>query len=115
MLLALGVAEWALPVSSSMAERAESISIHADRQVFDPHPIPVGHEKAGGQAGVGVVVGQVLHLAPRVPARGRRTDTSWIRVAKLSDLFRPCYTAVAATGKRADCIAARLVLEAVRP
>ena len=26
-------------------------------------------------------------------ARGRRTVTSWIRAAGLSELFRPCYTA----------------------
>src|SRR6478736_10223072 len=50
-----------------------------------------------------------------VLARGRRTVTSWIRAAKLSDQFRPCYTAVAAAGKKADRIAARLVLEAVKP
>jgi DDE superfamily endonuclease len=50
-----------------------------------------------------------------VLARGRRTVTSWIRAAKLSDQFRPCYTAVAAAGKKADSIAARLVLEAVKP
>jgi DDE superfamily endonuclease len=48
-------------------------------------------------------------------ARGRRTVTSWIRAAKLSDQFRPCYTAVAAAGKRADRIARRLLTEAVRP
>ena len=40
-----------------------------------------------------------------VLARGRRTVTSWIRAAKLSDQFRPCYTAVAAAGKGADRIA----------
>jgi hypothetical protein len=34
-------------------------------------------------------------------ARDRRTVTTWIRAAKLSDQFRPCYTAVAAAGKRA--------------
>jgi hypothetical protein len=34
-----------------------------------------------------------------VLARGRRTVTSWIRAAKLSDQFRPCYTALAAAGK----------------
>ena len=45
-----------------------------------------------------------------VLARGRRTVTSWIRAAGLSDQFRPCYTAVAAAGKQADRIAARLVL-----
>ena len=50
-----------------------------------------------------------------VLARGRRTVTSWIRAAKLSDQFRPCYTAVAAAGKRADRIAARLALAAIEP
>ena len=50
-----------------------------------------------------------------VLARGRRTVTSWIRAAKLSDQFRLCYTTVAAAGKKADSIAARLVMEAVRP
>jgi hypothetical protein len=41
--------------------------------------------------------------------------TSWIRAAQVSDRFQPCYTAVAAAGKRSDRIAARLLLEAVRP
>src|SRR5215510_3637095 len=39
-------------------------------------------------------------------ARGRRTVTSWIRAAGLSQQFRPCYTTVSAAGKRADLIAA---------
>jgi hypothetical protein len=50
-----------------------------------------------------------------VLARGRRTVTSWIRAAQLSDQFRPCYTAVAAAGKKADSIAARRVVEAIKP
>src|SRR5499433_1100113 len=50
-----------------------------------------------------------------VLARGRRTVTSWIRAAGLSDQFRPCYTAVAAAGKKAGMIAADLVLAVVRP
>jgi hypothetical protein len=50
-----------------------------------------------------------------VLARGRRTVTSWIRAAKLSDQFRPCYTAVAAAGKRADRLARRLLTEVVAP
>jgi hypothetical protein len=50
-----------------------------------------------------------------VLARGRRTVTSWIRAARLSDQFRPCYTAVAAAGKRADRIAARLAMEVIEP
>src|SRR5262249_34842400 len=45
-----------------------------------------------------------------VLARGRRTVTSWIRAAGLGDQFRPCYTAVAAAGKKAETIAAYLVL-----
>jgi hypothetical protein len=48
-------------------------------------------------------------------ARGRRTVTSWIRAARLSDQFRPYYTAVAAAGKRADQISARLVMEVIWP
>jgi DDE superfamily endonuclease len=48
-------------------------------------------------------------------ARGRRTVTTWIRAAKLSGQYRPCYTAVAAAGKRADRIARRLLTEVVRP
>jgi hypothetical protein len=50
-----------------------------------------------------------------VLARGRRAVTTWIRAAKLSDQFRPCYTAVAAAGKRADRIARRLLTEVARP
>jgi SRSO17 transposase len=50
-----------------------------------------------------------------VLARGRRTVTSWIRAAGLSDQFRPCYTAVAAAGKKAGTVAAYLVLWVVKP
>jgi hypothetical protein len=50
-----------------------------------------------------------------VLARGRRTVTSWIRAAGLSAQFRPCYTTVAAAGKKAGQIAARLVCEVVKP
>jgi hypothetical protein len=56
-----------------------------------------------------------LLLLGAVLARGRRTVTTWIRAAKLSDQFRPCYTAVAAAGKRADRIARRLLTEVVGP
>jgi hypothetical protein len=48
-------------------------------------------------------------------ARGRRTVTSWIRAAGLSDQFRPCYTTVAAAGKKAETIAAYLVLWVIQP
>jgi hypothetical protein len=50
-----------------------------------------------------------------VLARGRRTVTTWIRAAGLSAQFRPCYTAVAAAGQKAETIAAYLVLGVVRP
>lgn len=50
-----------------------------------------------------------------VLARGRRTVTTWIRAAGLSDQFRPCYTAVAAAGTKAETIAAYLVLTVVKP
>jgi hypothetical protein len=40
-----------------------------------------------------------------VLARGRRTVTTWIRAAGLSDQFRPCYLAVAAAGKKVETIA----------
>src|SRR4051794_18649027 len=50
-----------------------------------------------------------------VLARGRRTVTSWIRAAGLSDQYRSCYLAVAAAGKKAETIAACLVLTVVEP
>src|SRR5262245_51643643 len=50
-----------------------------------------------------------------VLARGRRTVTSWIRAAGLSDQFRECYTAVAAAGKKAETAGAYLVLAAIKP
>ncbi|WP_020466027.1 hypothetical protein [Singulisphaera acidiphila] len=46
---------------------------------------------------------------------GRRIVTSWIRAAKLNAEFRPCYTAVAAAGKRTDRIARRPLAEVVTP
>src|SRR3982751_2191682 len=50
-----------------------------------------------------------------VLARGRRTVTTWIRAAGLSDQFRSCYTAVAAAGRKAETVAAYLVLWVVAP
>src|SRR4051812_17462526 len=54
-------------------------------------------------------------LVGAVLARGRRSVTSWIRAAGLSDEYRPCYTTVAAAGSRPDRIAARLLRVVVRP
>src|SRR5829696_1891587 len=56
-----------------------------------------------------------LLLLGAILARGRRTVTSWIRAAGLSQEFRPCYATVSAAGKRADGIAARLVHGVVKP
>jgi len=50
-----------------------------------------------------------------VLAGGRRTVTTWIRAAGLSERFRSCYIAVAAAGKRAERVATRLLLEVVAP
>ena len=57
----------------------------------------------------------VLLFVGAVLARGRRTVTTWIRAAGLSDEYRPCYTTVAAAGKKADSVAARLARHVVRP
>jgi hypothetical protein len=57
----------------------------------------------------------VLLFVGALLARGRRTVSSWIRAAKLSDLFRPCYSAIAAAGKKAEAIATRLFSAVVRP
>lgn len=54
-------------------------------------------------------------LVGAILARGRRTVTSWIRAAGLSGEYRPCYTTVAAAGKRADLIAAHLAHAVVKP
>jgi len=54
-------------------------------------------------------------LLGAVLARGRRTVTSWIRAAGLSAEYRPCYTTIAAVGKRTDLMAARLAHEVVKP
>ena len=56
----------------------------------------------------------VLLFLGAVLVRARRTITSWIRAAGLSNQFRPCYTTVAAAGKKADEIAARLLLAVVK-
>jgi hypothetical protein len=54
-------------------------------------------------------------LLGAVLARGRRTVTAWIRAVGLSREYKPCYTTVAAAGRRADDVSARLFNAAVRP
>src|SRR5215218_4426965 len=54
-------------------------------------------------------------LVGAVLARGRRAVTSWIRAAGLSGEYRPCYTTVAAAGKRTDLMAAHLAHAVVKP
>jgi hypothetical protein len=50
-----------------------------------------------------------------VLAAGRRTVTSWLRAAGITDDYRPAYTTVAAAGRRADRVAARLAHAALKP
>lgn len=57
----------------------------------------------------------VLLFLGAVLARGRRTVTSWIRAVGLSTQFRSCYTAVAAVGKKADKVAAQLLIAVIKP
>src|SRR6188472_4064626 len=54
-------------------------------------------------------------LVGAILARGRRTVTSWVRAAGLSNEYRPCYTTVSAAGKRTDLVAAHLAHEVVKP
>lgn len=55
----------------------------------------------------------VLLCLGAVLAGGRRTVTTWIRAAKLSEQFRPCYTTISAASRKADAIASRLWATAV--
>jgi hypothetical protein len=48
-------------------------------------------------------------------ARGRRTVTSWLRAAGITDEFRPAYNALGAAGRRAEALAYRLLGCALRP
>ena len=57
-------------------------------------------------AAVAVAAAWFLFVRGGEPTYRRRTVTSWIRAAGLSGEYRPCYTTVAAAGKRADLIAA---------
>jgi hypothetical protein len=50
-----------------------------------------------------------------VLAVGRRTVTSWLRAAGITHDFRPAYTTIAAAGKHADLMAARLAHAALKP
>jgi hypothetical protein len=48
-------------------------------------------------------------------ATGRRTVTSWVQAAGITQEFRPAYTTVAAAGRRADFLAARLAHDVLKP
>src|SRR5690349_16926578 len=82
------------------------------------HPTPVPCQWFSGLAAAldrRSVTRLALLFLGAVLARGRRTVTTWIRAARLSDQFRSSYIAVAAAGKRADRIAWRLLIEVARP
>jgi hypothetical protein len=48
-------------------------------------------------------------------ARGRRTVTSWLRAAGITDAFRRAYGALWAAGRRAEALAYRLLRVTLRP
>jgi hypothetical protein len=48
-------------------------------------------------------------------AKGRRTVTSWIRAAGLSNQFRHCYTTISAAGKRTQRVATDLLRAVLKP
>ena len=48
-------------------------------------------------------------------ARGRRTVSSWVRAAGLSNQYRRCYATAAAVGRRTEHVATRLLLELIKP
>jgi hypothetical protein len=50
-----------------------------------------------------------------VLARGRRTLSCWIRAAGLSAQYRRCYATAAAVGRRAERVAARVLLGLIKP
>src|ERR1700744_4842768 len=47
--------------------------------------------------------------------RGRRTVSSWIRAAGLSDQYRRCYATIAAVGRRTERLAPRVLLDVIKP
>jgi hypothetical protein len=57
----------------------------------------------------------LLLLGGTLLARGRRTVTSWLRAAGITDEFRPAYNALWAAGRRAHALAYRLLGGALRP
>src|SRR5271163_4791070 len=48
-------------------------------------------------------------------AKGRRTVTSWLRAAGITDEFRPAYNALGSAGRRERRIATRLLLFVLKP
>src|SRR5512143_2266323 len=54
-------------------------------------------------------------LAAALDPRSAPRLVRLLRAAGLSGQYQPCYTTIAAAGKKADSIAARLLLHAVAP
>ena len=76
----------------------------------------VGHSESFGVSVAGPVadITEARHVSiiPNYPS-WRNRPARWIHAARQINQIRPCYTAVAAAGKKADRVAARLVMEAV--
>lgn len=56
-----------------------------------------------------------LLLLGALLAKGRRTVTSWLRAAGITDEFRPAYNALGSAGRRERRIATRLLLFVLKP
>ena len=78
----------------------------SSRQWFDRLAAPL--DRSSAPRLVLLFVGALL-------APGRQTVTTWIRAAKLSDEFRPCYTTIAAVGQKTEASATHLVASVIRP
>ena len=57
----------------------------------------------------------LLLLVGALFAKGRRTVTSWLRAAGITDDFRRAYNALWAAGRRAQALAERLLCAALKP
>ncbi len=86
--------------------------------------MPFSHLPAALSAWLAQIIGALdRRSAPRLLllllgalfAKGRRTVTSWLRAAGITDDFRRAYSALWAAGRRAEALAYRLLCGALKP
>jgi len=87
----------AMPSSHTPAPRCQWFSVLA--RALDP--------RSGRRLAV-LLLGLIL-------TRGRKTLSSWIRAAGLSNQYRRCYATAAALGRRTERVATHLLLELIKP